>query len=131
MAQQQLVDVLQDEIGIETRRAQLTKLEKGNATTTAHQKTDKDAEALAEAAMDGRREAADAEIRLLKEAGEKTVIQLNQTEREKIDATKAGSAARLQAVVSAIANEESWGLNGLGFLPSTTHGARQPHTGDV
>jgi hypothetical protein len=93
----------------------LSGLQKGNAKTSEGQKGSKDADAAAEAAMDARREASDAEIKLLREAGEKTVIQLNQTEREKIDATKSGSAARLQAIVSAISNEESWGLKDSSF----------------
>ena len=109
------MDALNAQVGIENRIAQLKTLERNNATTSANQKVGKDNDAKAEAAMEARREAADAEIKLLREAGEKTVQQLNQTEREKIDATRAGTAARLQAIVSAIQNEESWGLKDSAF----------------
>lgn len=115
-AQQNLVDSLNAQLHIEQQRAALTKLQSTNATTTEHQRGNKEAEQAAEEAMTARQEASDAEIKQLRAAGEKTVLALNEAEREKIDATRQGTAARLQAVTSAIADEESWGLKDSSFF---------------
>jgi hypothetical protein len=60
-------------------------------------------------------EAAD---RLEKEGYRKSVSNLEASEREKIEATEKGSAARLEAIVAAIHEEENWGLQETGFYRS-------------
>jgi hypothetical protein len=104
-AQQILVQALQDQVGVEERLATLKKLEASNVKKEDIKADTKDgAKAAREAAEDATR-VRENELRDLEAAGREMVTAIDQTEREKIDATKEGSAARLAAIDSAIEHE--------------------------
>jgi len=114
-AQQNLVEVLQAQLGVESRIADLKGLEGHNAKTAdaqADAKYDKEQQKkLEEALAQGRA----AYMAGLHRQYEETVATINQGERENVIATKAGSAERLAAIETALKAEEDMGLQGTSF----------------
>src|SRR5664280_2262799 len=68
--------------------------------------------------MNEERKGQEEEEKLREAAQHKAVTQLQEGEREKIEATRTGSASRLAAIVAAIREEENWGLQETGFYRS-------------
>lgn len=114
-AQETLVGALQAQASVIDKVNQLKAAQKGNARTETGDKMAGDSDKAA-------RDQAASERKELEEADKQreqiyreAVAALEQNEREKIDATKQGSAARLQAIDAAIKEENSKGLQETGF----------------
>jgi hypothetical protein len=114
-AQQNLVNVLNAQVGSEQRIAALKGLEKGNATGDANKQTAHDTEERAKQEAEALKAGREQYMRELFEQDKRLVEGTQQTERDKIDATRAGSEERLQAVEEAIHEEEAMGLQETAF----------------
>ena len=90
-SQQNLVDVLNAQIGAEQRVADIKKLEGQNATTTAHKAMDKDAEAAA-------RKQAEEQNRLDREY----LQNFKHEQQDLVNVTREGTADRLEALRAAM-----------------------------
>jgi hypothetical protein len=114
-AQQTLVDALNAQVGVEAKIAQLKAAQSGNATHVTADKMGAEADKLMRAQMEEERKVGEEEDKLRSEAQKQAVTALQEGEREKIDATRQGSAARLAAIGAAIQEENNWGLQETGF----------------
>jgi hypothetical protein len=117
-AQQTLVEALRAQAQVQDKVNALKKAQTDNAVHTTDDKIggDRDAAAREQAAVQRK---ADEDAEKLREEAYKTAVSgLQENEREKIDATKQGSAARLAAIDAAIKEEESKGLQETGFYKS-------------
>jgi hypothetical protein len=93
-------------------------LDKNNATQTADDKTAGDADKVFRANAESQRKA-DEEAEKEREKAYRSAIEgLQENERQKIEATKEGSIARLAAIDAAIKEEESKGLQETGYYRS-------------
>ena len=90
-AQLNLVSALTDQVSAEQRIADIKKLESSNATTSAHQKTDKDSENTA-------KKYAEEQLRLDREYLEN----FKHEQSDLINVTRAGTADRLEALQAAM-----------------------------
>jgi hypothetical protein len=121
-AQQTLVEALRAQAQVQDKVNALKKAQTDNAVHTTDDKIggDRDAAAREQAAVQRK---ADEDAEKLREEAYKTAVSgLQENEREKIDATKQGSAARLAAIDSGIKEEESKGLQETGFYKSLLTG---------
>jgi hypothetical protein len=128
-AQQILVQALQRQVDVQSRVNELTAKQKGNAKQAEGDKSGGEADKqLREQASQERKELEEMQ-RLWEQNYREAVSNLQQNEREKIDATKQGSAARLAAIDAAIREEQTKGLQDTGFyrglLTSRVNEARQ------
>jgi hypothetical protein len=114
-AQQLLVDALNAQVSVQEKVNDLKQQDKGNARQETQVKTDADGDKLARAQAQAERQAAEESEKLWEEHFRAAVENLQENEREKIDATRQGSAARLAAIDAAIKEEESHGLQETSF----------------
>lgn len=121
-AQGVLVGALKDLVSLEEKKAALVKAEDGNARKTTQDKVSGDSDKVARAQAQSQRQAADEAQKMWEESYRAAVSALQENERQKIDATREGSAARLAAIDSAIKEEESKGLQDTGFYRSLLTG---------
>lgn len=117
-AQQQLVDALQRQLTIEDKVNQLKTAQKGNARTSTAHTENEEAYRQLKAQMDAERAEQEQEEKEQEEAHNRAISRLQQSEREKIEATERGSAARLAAIDAALKEEEKFGLQETGFYQS-------------
>ena len=114
-AQQNLVDVLNSQVGSEERIAQLKSLQGGNAKTEDKQKdaqAAKERERQLQEALKGGR---DLYLSELFQQYRDNVTAVQQGEKEQIDATKQGTAERLSAINEAMLAERQMGLENTAF----------------
>jgi hypothetical protein len=114
-SQKALVDALQAQAGIESKIAELKKLEQSNATVETHQKIDKEDAEKRKAALEAEKRASEEAKRFYEEAYRGYVQVVDQGEKETIAATKEGSAARLEAIDAAIKEEQTEQLTGTAY----------------
>jgi hypothetical protein len=114
-AQETLVGVLQATVALEQKRADLKAMQSSYATqTTANKMNDDGDRAAREQAQSIKQANEDAQKEW--EANYRAAVSaLQENEKEKIDATEKGSAARLAAISAAIQEENSKGLQETGF----------------
>jgi hypothetical protein len=117
-AQMIQVGALQDLVKLEGLRAALVKKEGDNAQHKEQNEVGADSDKVARDQAQEQRRAAEEAQKLWEENYRAAVSALQENEREKIDATKQGSAARLAAIDAAIKEEESKGLQENGFYRS-------------
>jgi hypothetical protein len=121
-AQETQVGALKDLVSLEEKRAALVKAEDGNARKTTQDKVSGDSDKVARAQAQSQRQAADEAQKMWEENYRAAVSALQESEREKIEGTKEGSAARLAAIDAGIKEEESKGLQETGFYRSLLKG---------
>ena len=121
-SQQTLVDVLNAQVTAQETINATKKQDQSNARTTTQDKVDNEGDKAAREQAQTQRQAADEAQKLWEENYREAVARLQENEREKIDATKQGSQARLAAIDSAIKEEESKGLQETGFYRSLLTG---------
>ncbi len=112
------VNALKDLVDLESKRAALVKADQGNARQTEQNRGDEDSDKAARDQAQEQRKAAEDADKLWEENYREAVARLQENEREKIDATKQGSQARLAAIDSAIKEEDGKGLQETGFYRS-------------
>lgn len=117
-AQQILVDALRAQVKVQADINELAAKDKGNARQTTDDKIGKDNDKAAREQAQMQRQAMEEAQKLWEENYRQAVARLQENEREKIDATKQGSTARLAAINAAIKEEESKGLQETGFYRS-------------
>lgn len=114
-AQQQLVDVLQAQLGVQDRVSQLKKLEDSNEKRSTQQTMgDEAGQAAFRRAQEENRIQTEAD-KLQMENYDKAIAALREREKEKIEATDQGSAERLAAIDAAIREENTRGLQETDF----------------
>ena len=111
-SQQALVDALQEQEGIQSRIATLNKMEKSNDKTAAGQADQKDVFKRFRADFEAGKEAGRDAAKAFDEIYKQSIDTIVQGEKEKIEATKEGSAARLAAINAALQDEVAMGLRG-------------------
>ncbi|HWF46587.1 MAG TPA: hypothetical protein VG168_06260, partial [Bryobacteraceae bacterium] len=117
-AQTTLVEALRAQVDVQDKVNALKQSEKSNAGQSTDNKIAGDNDTAARQQAQNQQKA-DAEIqKLWDENYRRAVSALEQNEREKIDATKQGSAARLAAIDAAIKDENAKGLQETGFYKS-------------
>jgi hypothetical protein len=114
-AQQTLVDALRAQVAAQETVNATAQVEKGNKRQTEQNKVDTEGDSAARLQAQTQRQAADEAQKMWEENYRRAVEGLQENERQKIDATREGSAARLAAIDSAIKEEESKGLQETGF----------------
>lgn len=128
-AQQTLIETLKAQVDVEGRIASLKKLEKDNASRTTGKTLDSEGDAAFKRGADAEAKENEIAEKLREEAYSRALNQLQQSQREKIEATERGSAERLAVIDAAIKEEESKGLQETGFyrqlLTSKIETARQ------
>jgi hypothetical protein len=117
-AQRILVEQLNTQVGIESRIAELKKAQESNAAHATQNKISGEADKADKANAEEERKELEFQEKQRSEAQRRAVAALQEGEREKIDATEHGSAARLAAIAAAIREEENWGLQETGFYRS-------------
>jgi len=117
-AQAKLVEVLQDQIEVRAKLNALKDVQSSNARQTADSAVGADGDKAAREQAQNDRKAIEDADKLWEENYRAAVSRLQENEREKIDATKQGSTARLAAIDSAIHEEESKGLQETGMYKS-------------
>jgi|HubBroStandDraft_5_1064220.scaffolds.fasta_scaffold16396_2 hypothetical protein len=128
-AQEVLVGVLRDTVALEQKRAELKASQSSNATQTTQGKMDDESDKAArKMAQAQQKEIGDAQ-KVWEENYSRALSDLQESERQKIDATQQGSAARLAAIDSAIKEENAKGLQETqfykGLLTQRVQDARQ------
>jgi hypothetical protein len=117
-AQQTLVEALQAQAQVQDKVNALKKAQSDNAVKTTDNKIGSDNDSAARQQASNQKKADDEAEKLREEAYKTAVEGLQENERQKIDATKQGSAARLAAIDAAIKEEEGKGLQEEGFYKS-------------
>jgi hypothetical protein len=117
-AQQTLVDALEAQAQVQDKVNALKKTQDSNAVQKTDDKIAGDSDKVARDQAEAQRKADEDAEKLREEAYKTAVENLQENEREKIDATKQGSAARLAAIAAAIKEEESRGLQDTAFYKS-------------
>ncbi len=114
-AQEALVGVLRSQVTSYQQMVELRKKQDGNAKQGTQNKLDADQDKQWREQADAEKRGLEEEERL-REANYRSALEkLQQSEREKIEATDKGSAGRLAAIDAAIQNEERYGLQETGF----------------
>jgi hypothetical protein len=124
-AQEQLVAALQAQETIQSKVADLKKLQGDNAKHATGKTMDEEAFRALKAQLDAEKASNEAEDKLQQEAHNKAIAELEQSEREKIEATEKGSAGRLAAIDAALKEENKYGLQETGFYRSLLTGRVQ------
>jgi hypothetical protein len=114
-AQQSLVQALQAQVNVEEKVQALKDAQKSNAGQATQDKIGGDQDKAARAAAASARQEMEEKQKAWEQNYRDAVAALQENERLKIDATKQGSAARLNAIDAAIKEEESKGLQDTGF----------------
>jgi len=114
-AQQALVDTLQAQAGVQQRVNALKELEGQAAKNHTTKEIDDDAYKRIKLEMEAEKQGIEAEDKLQEERYRAAVERIQQGEREKIEATESGTAARLAAIEAAIQEENNKGLQETGF----------------
>jgi hypothetical protein len=114
-AQAVQVGALKDLVDLEAKRAELVKAQSTNAQKTEQNRGDADQDKVAREQAQSAKQAQEEAEKLWEENYRRAVAALQENEREKIDATRQGSTARLAAIDAAIKEEESKGLQETGF----------------
>ena len=114
-AQEQLVDALQKQEGLAAKIAQLKTAQGNNAKQGTQNKLDSEEEKRWKIEADAEKRGIQDAERQSEEAYRVALNKLQESEREKIDATRQGSAARLVAIDTAIKEENGKGLQETGF----------------
>jgi hypothetical protein len=115
-AQQQLLDVLKAQITAEDKLAERKTKDQGNARTVAGNAIGKDQDDQLKRDAEAQRWAADQEEKTWDENFKAVVSALQQAEKQKIEATRAGSAARVAAIEAAIKEEQAHGLQDTAYF---------------
>lgn len=117
-AQLMQVSALKDLVDLEAKRAALVNADQGHERQTEQNRGNAEGDKAArEQAASQRHEMEDAQ-KLWEENYRTAVSALQESEREKIDATEKGSAARLAVIDAALKEEQSKGLQDSGFYKS-------------
>jgi hypothetical protein len=114
-SQEQLVNALQAQLDIAKEQGRVKQQDKDAATQSADTKISGDADKAAREAAQSQKIELELQEKQREEAYKLAVAGLQQSEKEKIDATKQGSAARLAAIDAAIKEENGKGLQETGF----------------
>ena len=114
-AQETLVSTLRDQVAAYQRIENIKKGEGNNAKQGTQNKVDADQDKRWREQADAQKRGLEEEERLREQNYRSALEKLQQSEREKIEATDKGSAARLAAIDAAIRNEERYGLQETGF----------------
>jgi hypothetical protein len=114
-AQQILVDSLRAQVTVQEKVNELKAAQKTNATASTQDKIGTDNDKVAREQAQSQKIAMDEADKAWEENYRRAVAALQENEKEKIDATKQGSAARLAAIDAAIKEEDSKGLQETGF----------------
>jgi hypothetical protein len=109
-AQQILVDSLRAQVSVQEKVNELKTAQKTNATASTQDKIGSDDDKVAREQAQNQKIAMEEADKAWEENYRNAVARLQENEREKIENTKAGSAARLAAIDAAIKEEESKGL---------------------
>jgi hypothetical protein len=114
-AQQALVNALQAQATVQEKVSALKNLQGQNAEQTTGNKMDDENEKRLKMQEEAEKQELEAEDRLREQARQKAITDLQQAEREQIDATQKGTSARLQVIEGAIKEEERYGLQDTAF----------------
>jgi hypothetical protein len=114
-SQQKLVDTLHAQAEVQAKVNELKTAQGHNAGRVTQDKTDGDGDKAAREQAQAQKQAADEASKLWEENYRRAVSALQENEREKIDATKEGSEARLAAIDAAIKEENGKGLQDTAF----------------
>lgn len=114
-AQETLIGALNAQLNVEQKIADLKSLKDSSATQTADNAVGADADKTARAQGQAAKQAAEAEQAAWEERYKAAVSQLQQSERETIEATQKGSQERLAVINSSIKEEQAKGLQDTGF----------------
>ena len=114
-AQETLVATLRDQVTVEEKVAELKKAQSSNAVSTEHKKGDHDADRQMRAEAEAFKRGAEEEERQWKERYQRAVQAIQEGEKQEIAATEQGTQARLDAINTAIKDEEAHGLQETGF----------------
>ena len=114
-AQQEAVNVLRDYVYLESQAAKLKDLNKGNATTVAHNKVNREADGAAQAAAEAAEHERQERIKAMEDTYREELTQVQEGERQQIAETKEGSSARLAAIDAALQEERDHMAEGTGF----------------
>ena len=114
-AQENLVAALQATVELEQKNKALKESEKSNVTTVTENKIADDGDKVTRAQAQEQKRAMDEAQKLWEENYRTAVAALQENEREKIDTTEQGSAARLAAIDASIKEENARGLQETGF----------------
>jgi hypothetical protein len=117
-AQETLVAALQSQVNVQEKVKALKESQSSNAVQVTETKTEGDSDKMARAQAQSAKQAADDAQKLWEENYKRAVSALQESEREKIEATQHGSAARLAVIDAAIKEEQSKGLQETGFYKS-------------
>src|ERR1700722_5063224 len=117
-AQTTLVDALRAQVSVQEKVAELKAAQSSNAVQNTQDHIDTDTDKMAREQAQSQRQELEEAQKLWEEKYKAAVAALQENEREKIDATRQGSAARLAAIDAAIKEEESRGLQETGFYKS-------------
>jgi hypothetical protein len=114
-SEQTLVNALRAQVDVRKTANELKDVDKGNARATTQNKIDTEGDSAARQQAQAQKVAADEASKLWEENYRRAVSALQENERQKIDATKEGSEARLAAIDAAIKEEDGKGLQETGF----------------
>lgn len=117
-SQIKLLETLKAQEEIQGKVAQLKSLQGSNAKQGTQNKLDADADKEARAQADAEKRGLEVLEKEREAAYRSALSKLEQSEREKIEATEKGSAARLAAINAAIKEENNYGLQETGFYRS-------------
>lgn len=117
-AQTVLVTALRNQADAQQRIQEIRKLAGSNARQTTANKVDADDDKTARAQADAEKRGIELAEKMREAAYRAALNKLQENEREKIEATEKGSAARLQAIDAAIKEENKYGLQETGFYRS-------------
>jgi hypothetical protein len=117
-AQETLVEALQAQANVQDKVNQLKAAQKSNAGTVAQNGMDADADKAFKERAEAERHADEDAEKEREERYRKAVAEIQENEKLKIDATKEGSMARLQAIDAGIKEENAKGLQETGFYKS-------------
>ncbi|MGH9644350.1 MAG: hypothetical protein ACRD3Q_18260 [Terriglobales bacterium] len=114
-AQSQLVDALNAQVTVEEKLKALKAAQSGNAVHETSDKMEDEAERVLRERLQAQAREQDQEDALYMQNRERAISELQQGEREKVDATEKGSAERLAAIAAALQEEERYGLQDTAF----------------
>lgn len=114
-SQEALVNTLRTQESIQIRVGELKKAQSSNAGQAAGSKMSDEAEKALKAQFDNERKLQQDAEKLWEQNYQRALGALQQSEREKIQATEQGSAARLAALDAALKEENKYGLQETGF----------------
>jgi hypothetical protein len=108
-SQEALVQALRAQVDVEGKVASLKAQQSGNATGAANKAITADSYKALKAQMDAERALQEQEDKERDEARTRAIANLQEGERQKIEATEKGTAARLQAIDAGIKEENKYG----------------------